>query len=194
MKPIKKNLNLKSKEEETNQNFPNLTPRRGSLPGDFNRPSPRTPKFPLTSPTTPQSTSPTRLNFATFSPVLENFEEVSETLDNLLIRGKKSSGKFLNKLLEQEERTVERLETEKSQLLTENETLKKENLKIPQLEKTLLHQNKKLEQLKTELKETENDFYQSGEKNDELNHLLSQERLTTRKLEKRLEQQINEND
>ncbi|MCE8163434.1 MAG: hypothetical protein I3273_05115 [Candidatus Moeniiplasma glomeromycotorum] len=195
MKPIKKNLNLKSKEEETNQNFPNLTPRRGSLPGDFNRPSPRTPKFPLTSPTTPQSTSPTRLNFTTFSPVLENFEEVSETLDNLLSKGnKRNSNNFLNKVLDQKENEIKRLENEKQKLLQEKANWEKTQLKVKQLEKNLLQQSKKIEELKNEVKETGDDFYQTDQKVQEIQTQLNQANLNIRQLEQKLSHEINEND
>jgi hypothetical protein len=179
----------------TENQFPNLTPRRGSLPGDYNRPSPRTPKLAPYSPTTPNS--PDRLNPLTFSPQLESFDEdkVNEVLDELLIRGNNSSSnQLLNKLLEQKEKEIIRLEQEKSQLLQEKQIWENSQIKIKQLEKTLLQKNKKFEELKTELKETETDFYQVEEKNDELNHSLAQERLNNRKLEKRLEQQINEND
>src|SRR4051812_30551981 len=112
MKNFQKQPQLKNnqKKEEGNTTFPNLTPRRGSLPGDYNRPSPtkspRTPKFPLSSPTTPRSTSPKRLNFNAFSPIQEDYEEISGVLDNLLNK-QHYSDKILNKLLEEKEHEVE---------------------------------------------------------------------------------------
>ncbi|KLL02126.1 MAG: hypothetical protein MRERC_4c083 [Mycoplasmataceae bacterium RC_NB112A] len=174
-KPILNNENEVSakQNEERKNNFTNLTPRRGSLPADYNRVLPKSPKLPLTAPL-PE-------------------EDYGEVLDNLLNKGKNSPN-LLKKLTDEQESKILRLESEKTQLLTQKQEWEKSQLKVNQLEKSILKLNKKLEEQKTELEQTGNDLYQLGEKNDELNQQLAQERLNSRKLEKRLEQQINEND
>lgn len=167
---------LEKKNKQKSSNLSNLVPRRGSLPADYNRPTPQNPRF--------------------FSPQLENFteSEAGEILDELVNKNKGYSDKILNKLLEEKEREVERLETEKQQLLVEKQTWEKEQVKHRQVEKSLLAQNKKIEELKNEVRETGEDMLQSEEKNDELKTRLAEERLTNRQLEQRLNREIDEND
>src|ERR1043166_4161503 len=153
--------------------------------------SPSTPRFPLHSPTTPNSvSSPSNLNF---SP-LPKEEEYGNILDELLNKGGNYSNKILNKLLEEKEREIERLETEKEQLLKEKKVSEAQETKQKQLEKTLLHQNKKIEELKNEIRETGEDLLQAEEKNDELKTFLAQERLINRQLEQNLNREMDEND
>lgn len=107
MKKTQKSPKKLSSELSQTSTFTNLTPRRGSLPGDYNRPSPRTPKFPLHSPTTPNFTpSPNHLNF---SPLLEekDYESILEALSS---KGQKSSNELLEKLLGQKEHLLEEQE------------------------------------------------------------------------------------
>jgi hypothetical protein len=169
--------------------FTNLSPRRGSLPGDYgNRPSPRTPKFPLKSPTTPNS--PDKLNPLVFSPVLENFEEVGETLDSLLTRGKGSSQKILNRLLDQKEQEIKRLELEKAEWIKEKQEFEQQQIQQASL---LTAYTQKIAQLETEVKESNDDYYQLGLEKDKLTNLLSQEKLNNLKLEQKLAQEVGEN-
>lgn len=185
---------ISSNNSETSA-FANITPRRGSLPADYSRPSPRTPRFPLHSPITPNSPNPT--NPLTFSPQLENFEEVNEVLDNLLSKGASSSDNLANKLLGRKEqeindllKNIQRLELEKEQWLTKEEELKQNQNRQSHL---LNKQNQRLEAFERELKESNDDFYQISEKNQGLNQLLSQERLEHKKTEQRLNQEADEN-
>jgi hypothetical protein len=174
----KKSLKKQKSNLET-PTFTNLSPRRGSLPI-------RSPK--LLSPTTPNT--PERRNPLLFSPQLENFEEVGETLDNLLTKGKGSSEKILNRLLEEKEREIQRLETEKTQLLKEKQEFEQQQA---QQASRLAVYTQKIAQLETEVKESNDDYYQLGLEKDKLTSLLSQEKLNNLKLEQQLAQEVGEN-
>jgi hypothetical protein len=177
--------------EEKNQ-FPNLIPRRGSLPADYNRPSPRTPKLFPRSPTTPNS--PDKIHPFIFSPVLESFEEMGEILDNLLTKGKSSSTKILTtKLLEEKEREIERLEASKKILLDQEQEWEKEQLNHQQTQKKLTQQKQELIYLNNELAEIKHIFNKEIDKNDKLNRELNWERTKQRKQELKLEQAVAEN-
>lgn len=202
--------NLKSQSEKPSEHrenklkgeFPNLTPRRGSLPVDYSRPtlkSPKAPKFPLSSPTTPRSTSPRESNFNLFSPIAEevDIERTDEILQGLLNRGQRASDSLLNRLLDQKERLlteqeqkIKKLEVEKEQLLEEKEEFKQNQNRQSHL---LNKQNQRLELLEREKKESDDDFYQITQKNDKLKQDLNQERLKSQQLERRLSNEVQEN-
>lgn len=190
-----KGNNQASSTEETSS-FTNISPRRGSLPSDYNRPSPRTPRFPLHSPTTPNSPS-FAPNYLAFSPTLSNFDEVGEVLDDFLDKSKNTGDKILNKLLKEKENDIRRLEKEKEEWLIEKQEFEESEVNQTSLlrkrSQELRSVEKKLERLETELKESNDDFYQETEKTKGLNNSLNEERLDRRKLEKQLAREIDEN-
>ena len=113
-------LNPQKEPKETST--PNITPRRGSLPGDFNRPSPRTPRFPTPpTPTTPNFNQSSTSGLTSFSPTLPSFQEVGDTLDHWL--GWQNKFQTTQKLLQAKEKEIERLETQKQAWLQEKSEL-----------------------------------------------------------------------
>lgn len=204
----KTKLNKKDRSNSPPLTFPNITPRRGSLPGDFN--SPRTPRFPLHSPTTP-SLSPTP-HHLTFSPTLPDFAEVGEVLDDLLNRGKgfvkqdsdlngidptaeNLSRKLQDKekLLANKERQLEQLETEKTQLLERESEWEQTKINHRQVKSELTQREREIKQLTSELKQTNDDLYQIDLENKRLKQLGSQERVEKQRLVRQLEQEKTEN-
>lgn len=157
--------------------------------------SPKTPKFPLYSPTTPNFT-PTP-NQLIFSPEEEDFGSV---LDNLLKKKQTASDDLFEKVLDQknneledQEKEIKRLEAEKAEWLIEKERWEQERIEHHQLRIQLDKKEQHISHLTSELKESNDDYYELGLEKDQLSKSLKQEQLNKRELTQQLNQSREEN-